>query len=110
MQIDDADIGGARVRRVFRSGNEMLKSGTMLSADEVLAIPAANRRALREAGFIEIFPRGPVQSVGTDDADSQMHIVHLGGGKYDVIAGKKLNADGPLSKEEAEELATRPLQ
>jgi hypothetical protein len=101
MDIAEADIGGARVRRVFRRGNESLFAGTILTAKEVCDFAPANRRALREAGFIEIFPRGPVESVG------ERHIVHMGGGKYDVIKGVKLN-DAPLTKDEAEEIATQP--
>lgn len=101
MEIAEQDIGGARVRRLFRRGDEALVAGRMLSAAEVLAFAPANRRALREAGFIEIFPRGPIESVG------ERHIVRLGNGKYDVIQGVRLNAQ-PLSKEEAEDLVTQP--
>jgi len=101
MQIEEADIGGARVRRLFRRGEETLRAGTMLSASEVIKFAPANRRALVEAGFIEVYPRGPVESVG------ERHIVHMGGGKYDVIKGVKLN-DSPLTKDEAEDLATQP--
>lgn len=108
MDIAESDIGGARVRRVFTRGTEQLFAGTILSAAEVCAFAPANRRALREAGFIEIFPRGPVESVGVG-SDAERHIVHMGGGKYDVIAGVKLNAS-PLTKEEAEDLATAPAQ
>lgn len=103
MDIIDADIGGARVRRVFSRGSERLAAGRILSADDVISIPVANRRALVSAGYIEIFPRAPLQSVG------ERHIVHLGGGRYDIIQGVKLNAE-PLSKDDAEELATRPAQ
>lgn len=103
MDIADQDIGGARVRRTFTCGDERLLAGHMLSGDEVRNIAVANRRALTSAGFIEIFPRGPVETVG------ERHIVHLGSGRYDVIEGKKLN-DAPLSKDDAEELATRPPQ
>lgn len=101
MDIVEQDIGGARVRRVFRRGDEAMLAGRILTAAEVIAIAPANRRALREAGFIELFPKGPVESVG------ERHIVHMGGGKYDVIAGRRLN-DAPLTKEQAEDLATRP--
>ena len=103
MQISEPDIGSGRVRRGFRRGEEWLPAGKMLTAADVLAIAPANRRALSEAGFIELYPRGPVESVG------QRHIVHLGRGQYDVIHGVKLNAQ-PLSKEEAEDLATQPGQ
>lgn len=102
MDISEHDIGGARVRRVFRRGEKALMAGHILSAAEVMAIAPANRRALREAGFIDIFPKGPVESVG------ERHIVHMGGGNHDVIEGKKLN-DAPLSKDEAEDLATQPI-
>lgn len=106
MQISEADIGGARVRRAFRRGDDTLRGGHMLSAAEVVAIAPANRRALIEAGFLEVYPRGPVESLGVG-SDAEQHIVHLGGGKYDVIKGVKLN-EAPLTKDEAEELATSP--
>lgn len=106
MLIEEADIGGARVRRTFRRGNEQLQAGHMLSAAEVVAFAPANRRALIEAGHIEVYPRPPVESVGVG-SDAELHMVHLGGGKYDVIKGVKLN-DSPLTKDEAEELATEP--
>jgi hypothetical protein len=108
LNIEEADIGGARVRRIFRNGDQMLRAGTMLSADQVLSIPPANRRALAEAGFIELYPRPIIESVGIG-SNAERHIVHMGGGKYDVIAGIKLN-DGPLTKDEAEDLATKPGQ
>lgn len=103
MDIAEQDIGGARVRRRFSRGKEALLAGRILSADEVRAIPVANRRALIEAGFIEVYPQGPVTTVG------ERHLVHLGRGQYDVIQGVRLN-DKPLSKDEAEDLATKPAQ
>jgi hypothetical protein len=57
LQIADQDIGGAKVRRVFMYHGEFLKANRYLSADEVLAIPIANRRALCDAGFLEVFPK-----------------------------------------------------
>lgn len=101
MDIAEKDIGGARVARRVSRGAQALLAGQMLSAGEVCAIPIANRRALIRSGAIEVYPRGPVTSAG------EHHIVHRGGGQYDVIDGVKLN-DVPLSKDEAEELATRP--
>jgi hypothetical protein len=102
MDIAEQDIGGARVARRFTCGSEAMLRGRMLSATEVCSIPVANRRALTKAGIIEVFPRNDaVTTVG------QKHIVHLGRGQYDVIQGQKLNA-APLSKDDAEDLATRP--
>lgn len=101
LDINDHDVGGARVRRTFTRSGETMRMGQMLSAAEVLAIPITNRRALSDSNFIEVFPRGPLESVGEN------HIVHLGRGQFDVIRGVKLNA-APLTKDDAEELATRP--
>lgn len=103
MIIADHDIGGARVRRVFTRGSRHLRGGDMLSGDEVRAIPVANRRALIDAGYIEVWPKSG-EAAGSA---GERHIVHRGKGQFDVIAGVKLNAE-PMSKEDAEELATRP--
>lgn len=98
--LHDDEIGGAYVRRPFTRGEDHLYGGQLLSGDEVRAIRQANRKALIDAGFIEVFPRGPVEMAG----DRAM--VHIGAGRYDVFAGK-VNTE-PLTKEEAEDLATRP--
>lgn len=98
--IADADVGGARVQRYFnhaRVGKEFHR-GNSLTAAEVLAILPTNRRALAEQGYIEIWPKA---------VDAERHVVHNGGGRYDVIAGTKLNG-APLTRDEAEDLATRP--
>jgi hypothetical protein len=98
MDIAEQDIGGARVRRRFSRGTEALLAGHMLTGEEVRGIPVANRRALIDAGFIEVFPHGFGEDAG------EKHIVHLGRGQYDVIQGHKLN-DAPLTKDEAQQLA-----
>ena len=100
LHISDDDVGGARVRRIFTAAGRTLRAGDTLTRDEVLAM--RNRRTLAEIGAIEIWPR----TMG-GIADAERHIVHNGGGRFDVIAGHKLNAR-PLTKDEAEELATRP--
>jgi hypothetical protein len=92
-------VGGAYVQLPIRVGGCYLGRGVHLSRDEVLGM--RNWDALQRSRNIRVYPRSPVTSVG------QRHIVHLGRGQYDVIEGRKLNA-APVSKEEAEELATRP--
>jgi hypothetical protein len=59
LQIGDQDIGGARVRRVFTMKGELwpVRANTRLSSDQVLSIPLANRRALIDAGYIEVYPK-----------------------------------------------------
>ena len=101
MQIADADIGGARVRRVFSMRGEHLQANRHLSADEVLAIPISNRRALIDAGFLEVYPkRSPVKHV------NEARFVIRTGDKFDVIVGHKLNTE-PLSRPDADRLAGR---
>lgn len=103
IPIRDEQIGGAVVRRRINRGDATpLFPGAHLSREEVLAMPTANRQALVRAEHLWLEPK-VVDSVG------ERHIVHLGRGQYDVIEGKKLNA-APLSKDEAEDLATRPTQ
>jgi hypothetical protein len=93
MEIADRDIGGARVRRRFTLGAGAVLAGASLTGDQVRALPIANRRAFVDSGFLEIWPVG-----------GERHVVPRGGGKFDVIEGRKLN-DAPLSLEDAKELA-----
>ena len=101
MMFPDSDVGGAKVVRPFLRNGERLAAGHQMSADEFLAIPFANRRALVDSNYVVVSPK----AISLPDA--QKYIVHRGGGHFDVIAGQKLNTQ-PLSKDEAEDLATRP--
>jgi hypothetical protein len=51
----DRDISSARVLRAFTCQGERFEPNKHLMADEVLAIPIANRRALVRDGFLEIY-------------------------------------------------------
>jgi len=99
LEIAESDIGGARVRRTFTMGGERLFAGHMLTAEEVLALPLANRRALTGSNYLEVWPKAPNAPEG-----AERHIVSNGFGKFSVIVGHKLN-EHPLTKEEAERLA-----
>jgi hypothetical protein len=104
MQIADADIGGARVRRMFSMRGEQVQMNRHLSADEVLAIPIANRRALIDGGFLEVYPkRSPAKHM-----NEARFVIRVSKEKeeFDVITGYKLN-DKPLSRVEADRLAGR---
>ena len=94
--IGSKEIGGGLVRRPFRVDGEMLPINTRLTPEQIEAWP--NRRALINNGSIAVFPPDPAAANGA------RHIVHNGGGRFDVIAGHKLN-DSPLTREQAEELA-----
>lgn len=97
MHIADQDIGGGRVRRVFTRAGESLKSGYQLSADEILSMPVANRRALIDAGYLEVYPKAE---------GLERFVIQVSKNRYDVIEGRKLNEKG-LSEEEANALAAQ---
>ncbi len=94
-------IGGAIVRRAFFRGTESVKAGTILTPDEVAAMPISNRRVLASAGVIDLFPAIPDDAPGHD-----LFLMHVGHGRFDVIEGRRLNAE-PLTKDEARALLAR---
>jgi hypothetical protein len=61
------DIGSARVLQAFTLRGKILRPNRRLSADEVLAISVANRRALVDAGYLEIYPRRSTLAKPVDD-------------------------------------------
>jgi hypothetical protein len=94
------DIGGGVVRTAFRMGGTYMMVGTKLSADEVMSINPPNRMALIDKGYIAVWPKsGDVPVI-----KGKRYAIHIGGGGYDVIEGRKLN-NKPLSRDEARELA-----
>lgn len=98
------DIGGGVVMKAFRgTGGEMVLAGTRLTEEQVRAMPRANRESLVDNHRLHILSKSQA-SVGPLSADTQVFTVHLGGGKYNVIEGVKIN-DEPITKEEAEALA-----
>lgn len=104
------DIGGAVVRRRFSHGGKELLNGMVLSAGEVENLRPTNRKALIDNGFIQVFPK-PMRSHLESDLDAtpvQRHAVSIGFGRWDVIEGKKVNAE-PLTKEQAFALA-KPVE
>src|SRR5882672_2783295 len=90
------DIGGGKVRRGFRSGDKYLAPGTILTSEQILAMPYANRCALIDR-FIEVWPaeanRQPAQK---HEGPTRVMMIHMGGGKFNVIDGWVLNEE-PLS-------------
>jgi hypothetical protein len=98
VEIVEQDIGGARVRRTFTNGDRHMKAGEQIGREALLALPRANRRALADAGYIEVYPRAPQAEPG------ERIVVGVGKDKYNVIEGRVINKT-PLSRSEAEELA-----
>ena len=102
MQLPWNEIGGGFVTRGFTRNGERLRVGTELDADAIKSL--GNAKALVRAGFLKIYPP---KGADAEPEGVTRHIVHNGGGRYDVIAGVRLNS-APMTKDAAEELATRP--
>lgn len=102
LDIRDGDVGGGRVRRTFTRGDRRLVAGEYLTADEVLSIPVANRRALVDSNFLELYPKSAAPPQAMTPMDR--FVVGVGKDKFNVIEGRLLT-DTPLSKSEAEQLA-----
>ena len=92
------DIGGGRVHLPFTMGGRRMKTGDRMTAAEILAIPRANRMGLIQNRFIKTWP------AGMDGEDIDRHVVNRGSGKFDVIEGRRLNAQ-PLTQAQAHSLA-----
>ena len=102
MEISVQDIGGGRVARTFTRGSDRLLRGRVLTADELLAMPIANRRALVDGGYIEVWPKGSAGAAGPT-TPGERFMVQVAKDKFDVIEGHKVNAE-PLSRKAAEQL------
>ncbi len=100
-QVKSADqIGGAVVRRAFRMGERFLFANTKLTPEEVFSINPANRVALINNGMLVIWPRGN-EVAAPAAVKAERFMVHTGGGRYDVIEGRRVN-EASLSREEAQ--------
>jgi hypothetical protein len=92
--LKDEDIGGGRIARGFTRNGKILAAGTPLTADEIMAIPTANRRALIDSNFIEVYPKA---------SGGERFMVGIGDNKFNVIEGRVMNEE-PLARKEAEKL------
>lgn len=103
-------IGGGIVQQTFRTNGRSLFAGMKLTRDDLVKMPAQNRNALIEAGRIVVWPRdaGATPSAAPSAAGAQRFVSPRGFGKYDVIEGRKVNAE-PVSREEAHALAGIPM-
>ena len=66
IALETKDIGGGIVRRVFRSNSKLFMAGERLTAEQIMAWPTANRRALIENRFIEVYPAAPCAELTSD--------------------------------------------
>lgn len=95
-------LGGAVVRRAYNAAGQRIAAGSVLSADAFMAIGYAVRRLFVREGQITPFYLPRHAGPGT------CHIIHRGGGRYDVVRGVMLN-DEALTREDAETLAATPF-
>jgi hypothetical protein len=98
-------IGGGTVQRTFRMGLRQVFAGHKLTRDDLARMPTQNRNSLIETGHVIVWPRDAAVSA---PAGTQRFVSPRGFGKYDVIEGRKLNAEA-LSREAAYELAGIPM-
>lgn len=56
-RLPNFEIGGGIVRRQFTAGGETYRTHTSVSAETINSWPAANRIALIDQKFIEVYPR-----------------------------------------------------
>lgn len=97
------DIGGGKVRRGFRMGAKYVAPGTILTAEQILSFPYANRCALIDR-FIEVWPsEANLHPTPKHEGPTKLMMIHMGAGNYNVIEGWVLNEE-PLSKDDAADL------
>ena len=98
------DISGGRVRQSFRNGGRLMRPGEAMTREEIMSIPYANRVALIDR-FIEVWPNAAVKQAPAPafEGETELFIIHVGGGHYHVIEGVKRN-EKPLLKHEADDL------
>lgn len=97
------DIAGGKVRRGFRMGDKYVPPGTVLTREQILSMPYANRCALVDR-FIEVWPAEATRlPTPAHEGPTQVMMIHMGGGKFNVIEGWVMNS-APLEREEAEAL------
>lgn len=87
--------------RAFSSYGTRIVAGTDLSRDDLLAMPPANYNSLQGSGHFVPWPMPPA---APEQPPGERFLVARGGGRFDVIEGRKLT-DEPLSKADAESLA-----
>jgi hypothetical protein len=102
------EIGGAKVRRTFTMGARRTKAGELLELGDLARMPVANRNALIEKGFIDVWPKGVGGGGVVASEPAERFVVPLGFGRYDVVQGMQLN-DRTLDREAAYALAGKPL-
>lgn len=96
--IDGQLVGGGYVRRRFYSPsqNHEFLPGEAVTGDQLRGF--RNLTALVEGHYVDVYPAAP---------KGERFLVSVGKGLFDVVEGRRLN-DLPLSKDDAEELLTRP--
>ena len=98
-ELKQYGCGGGVVRTAFRMGTQWVKSGTRLTADQIMSMNSRNRMALIERGCIAVWPKGGDEPI----SKGKRYAIHVGGGRYDVIEGRRLN-EASLTREEAQTL------
>lgn len=102
LTIPGYELAGAVVRRAYTSNGERVLKGHVLTQNALAALSYAIRRLWLRDGSLTPF------YVPTDKVPRPLggrHVIHRGGGRYDVVQGVVLNT--MLTKDEADALAAR---
>ncbi len=106
MRVPADQIGGARVFRPCNIGGKLRKSGDVLDAETLAALPPTNLRTLQDQRYILAWPK-PADVPLPQQVEGEPHVYNrVGTSTYDVVLGRRLNTR-PLSKADAEALAAR---
>jgi hypothetical protein len=96
-------LAGAVVRRSYSQGGERVSSGAVLTRDAFLSIGHAVRRLFVREGRVTPFY---VPAEAAPPPPGERHVIHRGGGRYDVVHGVLLT-ELPVTREGAEALAAQ---
>lgn len=108
QRVSMEDLGGGRVVVAFNAGGVRMTPGTLLTAEFIKAMPAANRSLLIDRNYIQVWPKAdgavspPASSAGGPRVER--HVVPLGFGRYGVCEGTFIN-DKPMKRADAYALA-----
>jgi hypothetical protein len=105
-RIPPDQIGGAKVFRPCNIAGVKRKSGEVLSGEVLASLSLTNLRTLQDQRFILAWPKSADAPPASADAGEPHVYNRVGTSTYDVVLGKRLNAQ-PLSKTDAEALAAR---
>lgn len=100
--VDLSRVGGGEVFRPFNLNGTRVPAGTQLTREQLLSMKTANLRGLVDNRYLTVWPESASDSPHAGKPTKRF-IITLGGGKFGVVEGWRLNQE-MLTREEAETL------